>query len=220
VKKTLFCLLLLCGLARADATPSSPYDLYWSFPDDAVSAIDVDIGDLSKSRFKTDYELVKYLGALKKEKPVKPKPGETAAPSRELRVDQRDPDGKVRSTTRYVAPLQTWRNRLGEDMVERLEDEFDAHLRMVLPRRNVPVHPPGPSSPPPTDKHGSRNRQQATGNRQQAMSDPGSHGVLVRSAFPASGGALLPAASTARPLRNCLLPVACCLLPVSDEPVA
>jgi hypothetical protein len=138
--------LLLClpGATRAEA-PTSPYRLFWSFPGDEVSAIDVDRGDLDKSRFKSDYELVQYLAGLPKEKPQKPKPGAGAAPpARELRVDQLDGEGKVRATLRYVAPLSRWRKRLGDDFVDRVEDEFDAHLRMILPRRNAPEHTPGP----------------------------------------------------------------------------
>ena len=57
---------------------------------------------------------------------------------RELRIDQLDGSGAVRSTVRHVASLVEWRSRLGEAMVERLEDEFDAHLRMLLPRRVTP----------------------------------------------------------------------------------
>lgn len=133
--------LVLCGAGARAETPRSPYHLYWSFPADELSQIDVDRGDIGKSPFAGDYDLVKYLAALPKEKPPKPKPGEAAAPARELRVDQLDGDGKVRSTVRYLAPLEVWRKRLGEDMVERLEDEFDAHLRMILPRKVVPAHP-------------------------------------------------------------------------------
>ena len=50
----------------AAETPRSPYRLYWSFPDNEMSAIDVDRGDLSASRFETDYDLVRYLAAQTK----------------------------------------------------------------------------------------------------------------------------------------------------------
>ena len=149
--RALYIALVLGWVTPAGAEgPSSPYALHWSFPGDDVSAIDVDRGDLSPGRFGTDYELVKYLASLPPERPRKPKPGEASAPARELRVEQLGADGVVRATSRYVAALATWRKRLGEQMVERLEDEFDAHLRMVLPRKVAPVHPPGPK--PATDK--------------------------------------------------------------------
>jgi hypothetical protein len=149
---------LLVMPARADP-PSSPYRLRWSFPNDEISAIDVDRGDLSASRFKSEYALVKYLSGLSIEKPKKPKSGEAGPPERELRVEQVDGAGAVRSTLRYVAPLEVWRKRVGEPMVERLEDEFDAHLRMVLPRKVQPVHTPGP---PPEGPHGQLERPSET----------------------------------------------------------
>jgi hypothetical protein len=135
-------LVMGVGLAAYAEPETSPYRVTWSFPDDEVSAITIDRVELDKSRFGNTYELVKYLGKLPPEKPKKPKPGEAGEPMREVRVDQLGPDGKIRATTKYPAKLATWRKRLGEEMVERLEDEFDAHLRMVLPRKVAPAHPP------------------------------------------------------------------------------
>jgi hypothetical protein len=141
-------LFAAAGLGAAPAlaeTPRSPYRVFWSFPGDELSSIDVDRGNLSASRFTSDFQLVKYLGSLKQEKAGKGKaqkgpPGaEAAVQSRELRVEQVDSQGAVRSTKRYAATLETWRQRLGEPMVERLEDEFDAHLRMILPRNPNPA---------------------------------------------------------------------------------
>lgn len=134
-------LSLLVSAPLAAEAPRSPYRVYWSFPGDELSSIDVDRGNLSASRFESDFQLVKYLASLKPEKPKKGKLGEQAAPGRELRVEQVDSQGQVRSTRRYAAPLETWRNRLGEPMVERLEDEFDAHLRMILPRDPASADP-------------------------------------------------------------------------------
>jgi hypothetical protein len=90
---------------------------------------------------------------MKKVKPRKPREGEAAAPTREVRVDQLDGEGKVRTTLHYVATLEAWRKRLGADMVERLEDEFDAHLRMIFPRGpRSPVAPLDPNEKPPNEK--------------------------------------------------------------------
>jgi len=160
--KSSIAVLALCASSAYAEPETSPYRMTWSFPSDDVSAITVDRVELDKSRFATAYELVKYLGKLPAEKPKKPKPGEAGEPLRELRVDQLGPDGKVRSTSHYVAQLATWRKRLGEDMVERLEDEFDAHLRMVLPRKVKPEHP-GEDK----DEHS----EAETGDRRQATGD-------------------------------------------------
>jgi hypothetical protein len=127
----------LVGVATAEA-PESPYRLTWSFPDDDLSAIDVDRGDLSKSRFEGAFALARYLESLPKPKKAKKPTAPDLAPQRELRIEQIDGSGKPRTSLRYVAPLAEWRRRLGEPMVERLEDEFDAHLRMILPRKNTP----------------------------------------------------------------------------------
>ena len=133
------------GIGRAHAeTPRSPYRVYWAFPDNEMSGIDIDRGDLSVSRFESDFELVRYLADQPKpKKPGKPKPGEASIPDRELKVQQLDGKGSVRSTLTYRMPLADWRKLLGERMVERLEDEFDAHLRMIFPRRTA--------APPNTD---------------------------------------------------------------------
>ena len=130
------------GTVHAE-TPRSPYRIYWAFPDNDMSGIDVDRGDLSVSRFESDFELVRYLADQPKPKrPARPKPGEASIPDRELKVQQLDGAAAVRSTTTYTMPLAAWRKLLGERMVERLEDEFDAHLRMIFPRRTVPSPTP------------------------------------------------------------------------------
>jgi hypothetical protein len=143
------CVVLAAGVAHADETRRSPYRLSWAFPDNELSAIEIDRGDLAPSRFATDYELVAYLAALKKDRPAK-KRSDSTVPARQLTIEQLDGDGKVRSTQRYVASLPVWRKRLGEEMVERLEDEFDAHLRMIFPHGpHGPVAPLDPNEKPP-----------------------------------------------------------------------
>lgn len=128
---------LLAATAVAEP-PASPYVIRWSFPADEVSAIEVDRGDLSVSRFHTAFDLARYMHELKPTKKAASKPANSLIPGRELCVIQLDADGKVRNTDRYVATLEDWRMRLGDALLERLEDEFDAHLRMVLPRKRAP----------------------------------------------------------------------------------
>ena len=128
----------------AEAEPAqSPYRITWSFANDELSTIDVDSGDLSSSRFTSPIELATFMRKLpraKKSKGASETPPMTthAAPPRELRIEQVDGAGKVRSTDRWIATVEEWRRRLGERMVDRLEDEFDAHLRMLLPRVRTP----------------------------------------------------------------------------------
>lgn len=139
-------LITLSSLVAAEV-PRSPYVLSWSFPGDELSAIEIDRGDLSASRFASAIELTLYLRALPRQRPRKARPGEASVPARELRIDQRDAAGALRTSARYSLSLTEWRQRLGEPLVERLEDEFDAHLRMLLPRRHAP-QPAAPRAPP------------------------------------------------------------------------
>ena len=74
--------MLVASVARAE-TPRSPYRITWLFPDNADSAIDVDRGDLSTSRFESDYELVQFLGKQPKPKKGKGKNGQDLEAKRE-----------------------------------------------------------------------------------------------------------------------------------------
>ncbi|MEO6954544.1 MAG: hypothetical protein ABI321_22290 [Polyangia bacterium] len=140
MKACLVALALCCSVAAHAETPQSPYRIYWALPDNDLSGIDVDRGDLSVSRFESNFDLVRWLAAQPKpRKPARAKPGEASIPDRELKIQQLDGAGGVRTTVTYTMPIAAWRRLIGERMVERLEDEFDAHLRMLFPRRAVPT---------------------------------------------------------------------------------
>lgn len=131
--KSLALLLVLGGAAVADPPP---YKVYWSFPNDDVTAIDVDNPDLGGSKWedalskfaadmlKCNFTRSKLLAQHKDETPV-----------REMRIDKLDADGKVQSTSRCVMTLRDWRKRIGKDMVYRLDDELDAHASFLMPER-------------------------------------------------------------------------------------
>ncbi len=134
-------LVLVGGAALADPIP---YKIWWSFPNDDETAIEVDDADLGESKWngerwkfavamqKCDAKRSKVLAAHKDETPV-----------REIKVESLEPDGKVRATSRCVMTLKDWRTRIGKDLVYRLDDELDAHAAFLLPRR-------GPGMPPKT----------------------------------------------------------------------
>jgi hypothetical protein len=129
------CCLFVFSAASAFADPL-PYKIWWSFPNDDETAIEVDSADLDESKWdrdrwkfavamqKCDFKKSKLLAQHKDETPV-----------REIRVDSLEPDGKVRATTRCVMTLKDWRTRIGKDLVYRLDDELDAHAAFLMPRR-------------------------------------------------------------------------------------
>jgi hypothetical protein len=125
--------LLVGGAALADPLP---YKIWWSFPNDDDTAIEVDNADLSDSKW--DGERWKFAVAMqkcdaKKSKLLAQHKDET--PVREIKVESLEPNGKVRSTSRCVMTLKDWRTRIGKDLVYRLDDELDAHAAFLMPRR-------------------------------------------------------------------------------------
>lgn len=139
--RTLAMVMLLSGAALADE--KVPYRLWWSFPNDDDTAIEVDEPDLSVSKWqrdrwkfavdmrKCDYKRSKLLAEHRDGTPV-----------REIKIESLDPDGKVRTATRCVMTLKEWRARLGKELTYRLEDELDAHAAFLMPR-----HGPGIGAP-------------------------------------------------------------------------
>jgi hypothetical protein len=128
--------LLWGGVAAADPAPPMPYKIWWSFPNDDDTAIEVDNPDLTGSRWEDDrwqfaVAMLKCDG--KKSKLLAQHKDET--PVREIRVEALEADGKVRSTLRCVMTLKDWRKRIGKDLVYRLDDELDAHASFLMPRR-------------------------------------------------------------------------------------
>ncbi|MGZ3429477.1 MAG: hypothetical protein ACXVCV_22655 [Polyangia bacterium] len=126
---------LIGGAALADDT-KIPYRVWWSFPNDDETAIEVDGPDLTDSKW--DSERWKFAVAMLKCDTRKSKllaERRDGTPVREIRVESLEPDGKVRATARCVMTLKDWRTRIGKDVVYRLDDELDAHAAFLMPRR-------------------------------------------------------------------------------------
>jgi hypothetical protein len=124
---------LCAGAAHADAIP---YRVWWSFPNDDETAIEVDSADLGESKW--DGERWKFAVAMQKCDTRKSKllaQHKDETPVREIRIDSLEPDGRVHATERCVMTLKDWRTRIGKDLVYRLDDELDAHAAFLLPRR-------------------------------------------------------------------------------------
>lgn len=146
--------LMLAGPAAAETPAPMPYRLWWSFPRDDRTAIEVDEPDLHVSGFATKWELVAKQGACDETRAARlmlAKSRGDATPLRELRVESLDGAGAVHATTRCVLPLQSWRRKLGERLVERLEDELDAHSSFLSPRKT-----PSQTMPKPEPDAGKR----------------------------------------------------------------
>ena len=125
----------LAGVAAADQMPM-PYRVWWSFPNDDDTAIEVDNPDLTGSKWEDDRW--KFAVAMLKCDAKRSKvlaQHKDGTPVREIRVESLQADGKVRATSRCVMTLQQWRVRIGKDVVYRLDDELDAHAAFLLPRR-------------------------------------------------------------------------------------
>jgi hypothetical protein len=134
MKPLLLVALVAGGVAYADPG-TLPYKIWWSFPNDDETAIEVDNPDLTGSKWEDDrwkFAVAMLKCDAKKSKLLAQHKDET--PVREIRVVQLDPDGKVRSTSRCVMTLKAWRTRIGKDMVYRLDDELDAHASFLQPR--------------------------------------------------------------------------------------
>jgi hypothetical protein len=141
-----FLLTLVAGaiaLAAPSPSPSPrpqapPYRLYWSLPFDDDNAIEVDEVESGASKFGSRWQLAVQQsceGALPRRgihrggDPV----------TRELKVETLDGAGQVRTVRRCVRTLAEWKKRLGARLAERLEDELDAHISFLHPRKT-----PGP----------------------------------------------------------------------------
>lgn len=112
--------------------------IWWSFPRDDQSAIEVDEHDIHASDFEDQDALLRVITKcnLKKGKQlVRDRDRGIGIPLREVRILKGD-----KFETRCVMPLATWRARLGKRLVERLEDELDAHMSFLYPRK-TPQNP-------------------------------------------------------------------------------
>jgi hypothetical protein len=127
-------LVLLCGgIAHAD---NIPYKVFWSFPNDDDTAIEVDEPDLHESAWEEQrWKFAVAMLKCDKKKSLLLAQHKDGTPVREIRVDSLEADGKVRATSRCVMTLKDWRTRIGKDLVYRLDDELDAHAAFLQPRR-------------------------------------------------------------------------------------
>jgi hypothetical protein len=148
------CGWLGCGIAAAAEDPM-PYRLWWSFPRDDLSAIEIDDPDLHVSEFSSKWNFVSKVGTCDRKvahRAMKKRAAGDGTPLRELRIETLDSEGKVHDTVRCVMPLASWRTRIGQTLTERLEDELDAHMSFLVPRKyphKPPTVPAGESGPPP-----------------------------------------------------------------------
>jgi hypothetical protein len=124
------------GTARAIETKDTelPYRLWWSFPRDDVSAIEIDDPDLHVSEFASRWQFVSEMQHCEFKRGEKLLKRREGTPLREVRIESLDASGAVRTTSRCVMTLAAWRTRLGTRLVERLDDELDAHVSFLLPR--------------------------------------------------------------------------------------
>ena len=127
---------------RVVRAESLPYRVWWSFPLDAESAIEVDEPDMHYSSFGTRWPLALELRRCDARRTKKLLGSRDGTPLREMRVESLAGDGQVRASTRCVLPLGEWRTLVGRSLVERLDDELDAHVSFLLPRKH-----PQPSRP-------------------------------------------------------------------------
>jgi len=128
--------LLACGASAAEEP--MPYRLWWSFPRDDATAIEIDDPDLHVSPFESKWTFVARVGgcdAKVAHRALKKRIAGEGTPLRELKIETLDSTGNVHDTIRCVMPLASWRVRLGRPLTERLEDELDAHLSFLVPRR-------------------------------------------------------------------------------------
>jgi hypothetical protein len=127
-------LALVC-LAGVAADHGLPYRIWWSFPNDDDTAIEVDDPDLSVSRWDSRWQFAVAMQKCDVRRSKILAQHKDGTPVREIRVDALEPDGTVRATSRCVMTLKEWRGRIGARLVERIDDELDAHSAFLMPRR-------------------------------------------------------------------------------------
>lgn len=138
--KPLVVIALLGSAAHAD-------ELWWSFPGDDPSAIEIDDADLRAGDYETRaafMAVVRKCDLKKGKRLLRDRERGAGIPLREIRVltpDDRASPPALKET-RCVMPLATWRRRFGARLVDRLEDELDAHVSFLHPRKTPNTHPP------------------------------------------------------------------------------
>jgi hypothetical protein len=126
--------LVLGALLLIGADNPLPYRIWWSFPNDDETAIEVDDPDLSESTYTSRWQFAVAMQKCDVRKSKRLALHKDGTPVREIRVESLEPDGTTRATTRCVMALKEWRTRIGGPLVLRLEDELDAHASFLMPR--------------------------------------------------------------------------------------
>jgi hypothetical protein len=130
--KAIWIVALLGAAAWAE-----PYRLWWLIPLDDASAIEVDDADLGQGHFASRWQLAMALGRC--DKPKRRRAG--LLPMRELRIESLDGEGRVRTTRHCMMTVAEWELKLGAPLVERLDDELDAHQSFLNPRHRPSGRP-------------------------------------------------------------------------------
>jgi hypothetical protein len=148
---------------RALVTARPTVRLWWSFPGDDPSAIEIDDADLRVSRFVDPAALARVATRCRG------RSGRSSGtrPMREIRIESLATP--PRAEQRCALPLSSWRGALGVELLERLEDELDAHLSFLLPRK-VPAQARTP--PAPGASQGASTARSAPALRSRASSTP------------------------------------------------
>ena len=147
MKPLLLVALVAGGVAYADPG-TLPYKVFWSFPNDDDTAIEVDEPDLHESAWEEQrWKFAVAMLKCDKKKSLILAQHRDETPVREIRVDALEADGKVRATSRCVMTLKDWRVRIGKALVYRLDDELDAHAAFLQPRRGPGMPAKSPLKP-------------------------------------------------------------------------
>lgn len=125
---------MLGALLLIGADNPLPYRIWWSFPNDDDTAIEVDDPDLSESTYTSRWQFAVAMQKCDVRKSKRLALHKDGTPVREIRVESLEPDGSTRATARCVMALKDWRTRIGKPLVVRLEDELDAHAAFLMPR--------------------------------------------------------------------------------------
>ncbi len=117
--------------------PALAEKVWWSFPGDDDSAIEIDEADAHASEFEEMPALMRALKKCNVKKGLlllKKRAGGDGTPLREIKIEER----------RCVMTLPAARTLLSKRLVERLDDELDAHVAFLQPRKF-------PGAPSPSD---------------------------------------------------------------------
>ncbi len=113
--------------------PPDPRHLWWTFPADDNTAVEIDSADL-RAYDKPRLTLINLADSCDKKRAAKLLAARAAGATTPLRELRLDTPGQP-APRRCVNTLAAWKKRLGATLTERLEDELDAHLSFLVPRQ-------------------------------------------------------------------------------------